>query len=411
MPIEIRNARPEDIPGAIEVISAAFMERPDIARVAESITPRWESERTWLAFDGDLVCGTFRSWPTEITVPGLARLPAAAVAAVAVRPTHRRRGVLRAMAAAEHAAIRDRGEAMGLLYASEFGIYGRFGYGPATRLGTWTVDVSRSRFLEPATATGSVDLVQPDTAVRDEIRDAYDAWRRTSVAELRRRDFTWDGRLGLEDDPWGRPWKGFLVIHRDEGGRLDGFVRYTAESKWERGLPAGRIDVQELIALGEPAEAALWAFLGSIDLATTLKAAGRSVADRLPWRVANPRAVQLSDVDDAMWVRLFDVPRALGARTYERPGSLVLEVVDGERPGGPSRVLLDGGPDGATCVPTDRSPDLTLGVAALGSIYLGAHRPSDVALRGGVDEHRRGALATADAMFRTLVEPWTSTFF
>ena len=42
----------------------------------------------------DAIRGTFRSWATELTVPGGAALPASAIAAVTVRPTHRRRGIL-----------------------------------------------------------------------------------------------------------------------------------------------------------------------------------------------------------------------------------------------------------------------------------------------------------------------------
>ena len=117
------------------------------------------------------------------------------------------------------------------------------------------------------------------------------------------------------------------------------------------------------------------------------------------------------DAGDGLWVRLFDVPRALEARTYERSASLVLEVVDDEAWGGTRRLLLDATPEGATCRPTDRSPDLTLPVAALGGAYLGGTRLRDLVIATGADEHRPGALAEADALLRTADEPWCSTFF
>ncbi len=119
----------------------------------------------------------------------------------------------------------------------------------------------------------------------------------------------------------------------------------------------------------------------------------------------------MSDIGDGMWVRVFDVPRALAARTYEREGSIVLEIVDREASGGRTRVKLDGGPAGATCTETDRSADLTLDVAALGTVYLGGISLRRAAAAFGVDEHREGALADADALFRTSDEPWSSTFF
>jgi predicted acetyltransferase len=411
MAIEIRNGGEDDIAATVNVISTAFLERPDIPRIVTAMREVWDPARMWLAWDGPTACGTFRSWATEITLPGLGRLPASAVSAVTVLPTHRRRGILTQLAAAEHRALQERGEAMALLYASEFGIYGRFGYGPATRGATWTVNLAHTRILGPVGDDGSVELILPDPAIRDEIRRVYDEWRAARVGQLRRRDFTWDLRLGLKEEPWGETWKGWLAVHRDGGGRVDGFARYKAQPAWEASLPKATLEVQELVGLTEAAEAALWAFLGSVDLVTTLKAEGFSPSDRLPWRLTNGRAAQLGEVGDGLWVRLFDVPRSLAARSYEREGTIVLDVVDANAAAGRWRVALDAGQDGATCVATTRSPDLTLPVAALGCVYLGAHDLRDVALRLPVEEHREGALADAAGLFRTAREPWCATFF
>jgi predicted acetyltransferase len=408
--IEIRTASPDDYAAAVETISTAFLDRPDTTRIAEQLQTEWEPERTWLAFDGPRVVGTFRSWPTEITVPGLQRLPAAAVAAVTVLPTHRRQGILTRLAASEHAAMRDRGEALSLLYASEFPIYGRFGYGPATRHGTWTVTTTRTT-LVPGDDKGSIELVTADEAVRDAVIDLYDRWRVSQPGEIRRRRFTWDYRLGLAEEAWDRRWKGWIALHRDEGGGLDGFLRYSVDAKWEGQLPSNQLVVRDLFGLDDVAERGLWAHLLSVDLVATVRAGGRSTGDRLPWWLTNARAAQLTDVTDGIWVRIFDVPRALAARTYERTASVVLEVVDDAARGGAWRVGLDASPDGATCSSTERSPDLTIPVRALGSAYLGTNDLRDIVLRTGVDEHTPGALASTAAAFRTLREPWCSTFF
>ena len=92
-------------------------------------------------------------------------------------------------------------------------------------------------------------------------------------------------------------------------------------------------------------------------------------------------------------------------------GSMVIEVVDGAAWGGTRRLLVDAGPGGATCRPTDRSADLTLPVAALGGACLGGTRLRDLVLPHGADEHRPGALAALDALLRTHDEPDCSTFF
>ncbi|OGO57342.1 MAG: hypothetical protein A2V85_15770 [Chloroflexi bacterium RBG_16_72_14] len=408
MTIEIRNAHPEEYPAFVEALSAAFLERPDVARVAEAVKPWWEPGRTWAAFDRGRVCGTFRSWATELTVPGGVRLPASAVAAVTVLPTHRRRGILRGMTAAEHAAIRARGEAVGLLYASEYGIYGRFGYGPACRVATWTLDALATSFH--GDPVSGVELVVPDKAVRDTVEAVFEAWRARQPGEIRRRPLRWDDELGLIESPWGETWKGLLALHRDAAGTVDGYARYQPEGKFEQRQPRGRIKLNELHVLTHEAYHALWRFLAETDLVSTVIAEGRSPSEGLPWLLTNHRAAMVSEVGEGLWVRLFDVARALEARTYEREGGLVLEVVDDELRA-PLRLALEASPGGTTCRPTDRSAELTLPVSALGAAYLGGTRLRDVVIGMGADEHRPGAMATADALFRTADEPWCSTFF
>src|ERR687897_771267 len=99
---EIRSVREVELPAYINALSTGFLDRPDVEKVAREVRPLWDLERCWAAFDGDRVCGSFRSWATELTVPGGGRLPGAAISAVSVLPTHRRRGILRAMVAQEH---------------------------------------------------------------------------------------------------------------------------------------------------------------------------------------------------------------------------------------------------------------------------------------------------------------------
>ncbi len=406
---EIRHIREDELPEYVDSVSAAFLERPDVAKLADEVRPVWDLQRVWAAFDRGRVCGTFRSWATELTVPGGARLPASAVAGVTVLPTHRRQGVLRALVRAEHSAIRERGEAVGLLYASEYPIYGRFGYGPGCRWATWTIDALATGFY--GAPSGRVELVTPDAATRDAVREVFDACRLKQPGEIRRREFAWDLDLGLRESAWRDGWKGFLALHRDGSGKVDGYARYHAEEKWEHRQPRDVVVVDELHAVDEAAYAALWRFLAEVDLVATVKAERRSPSERLPWLLTNARAATASDVGDGLWVRLLDVPRALEARGYEREGRLVLEVIDAEAPGGRTCLELDAGPGGATCRRSPRASDLTLDVAALGAAYLGGTPLRNAVAAAGADEHRSGALAEADALFRTLEEPWCSTFF
>ncbi len=409
MPIEIRPVTADELPEYFEALSASFLERFDAVRLAAEVGPLWDLGRTWGAFEGGRSVGTYRSWATEITVPGGDRLPAGAVTVVSVLPTHRRRGILRAMMATDHAASRERGEAMALLFAAEYPIYGRFGYGVGTRHATWTLDTRTTSFV--GDRSGSIELVKPDDHIATTLAEVHETWRIGHAGEIRRPSHRWGYDVGLIESAWGGRWKGYLALHRDASGVTDGYVRYTAEQKWEQSQPRGVVTVNELIGLTDDAYAALWSFLSSIEWAASAKAEGRPLGEHLPWLLTNARAAAISDVVDGLWVRLFDIPLALSSRTYECEARIVLEVVDAEAAGGRVRVELDASGGGGTCRVTEASPDLTLHVSALGAAYLGGTRLTDAVVAHGVDEHRPGALREVDALFRTFDAPWCSTFF
>jgi predicted acetyltransferase len=163
----------------------------------------------------------------------------------------------------------------------------------------------------------------------------------------------------------------------------------------------------QLLVTSEPAaESLLWHHLLSLDLVASVRAEDRAADELLPWLLTDARHAQPSDRCDFLWVRPLDVAGMLAARSYLVPGRLVLEVVDAAGLTGGRFVL-----DGASCVPTTASADLTLDVAVLGSVSLGGYGVRTLAAAGLIDEHSAGAVARADAMFRSAVMPWCSTWF
>ncbi len=73
----------------------------------------------------------------EPSVPGRVQVPMAGVSYVAAPPLRRRRGVLRALMPSQLDDLHARGVPLAGPGASEAGIYGRFGYGPATPGSSW----------------------------------------------------------------------------------------------------------------------------------------------------------------------------------------------------------------------------------------------------------------------------------
>jgi predicted acetyltransferase len=411
MAITVRNIEPAETAAWFDTLMTAFMERWD-TRIVEDVQSLWDFRRVWAAFEGERIVGTVRSWATELTLPGGGLLPGSAVAAVSVLPTHRRRGALSRMLPLELGAARERGEAVALLYASEYPIYGRYGFGPAVPSATWTVEGGRGRF-PGAPSPDTIRFVEPSPDARDVVKGIFHAWRKRQPGEIWRREFTWDDDLGLMEAAWRPRWKGFLALHHDPDGRPDGYARYHVEEQWQRRQPAYMLHLDELHVLSHEAYVDLWRFVTEMDWVATVRAERRAIDERLPWLLTNARAAQVADSGDGMWLALLDAPRALAARTYERPGRLVIETVtargtDAERR---DRVLLDASPEGATCTATDQPADLVVDARAVGAAYLGGARLRDAVLLEGADEYRPGALAEADALFRTADVPWCSTHF
>ena len=100
-------------------------------------------------------------------------MPAAGVTWVGVLPTYRRRRVLSTLMQAQLDAVHGAGtEPIAVLWASEPQIYGRFGYGMA------------SRYYSRAVPRGT-DALLPDDWPGGELRSAYLAYERRFHAVAR----------------------------------------------------------------------------------------------------------------------------------------------------------------------------------------------------------------------------------
>lgn len=405
---ELRPVTAEEVPAFTSVDLAAFGERPSDPARLELEWTSLELDRTLAAFDGDEIVGTGRLFSFELTMPGGRLLPAAAVSWIAVLPTHRRRGILSAIKQCQLDDAAERGEPLAMLYASEGGIYRRFGYGIATSSMSITVDTRHSAFLQPVPG-GRVRLVEEDEA-RKLLPEIFDRVRRAQPGAVQRVDAWWpDQFFWHEHDERGTR---FYCVCESPEGRLDGYAAYRTEMRWDNGAQ-GTVHVRDLVTLTPAARAVLWRYLLDVDLTEKLSAWVVPLDEPLRWLLAESRRMRVTRLGESLWLRVLDAPAALTARTYRVPGRVVFDVRDGFRPdgGAAGRFELDGGPDGADARRTNREPDLVLAVPELGAILLGGVRPSTLARAGLVDERTPGSLARADAMLAVEPLPFSMTDF
>jgi predicted acetyltransferase len=391
------------------VLDAAFGESSSEGE-AEEWRGNFEFDRSLAAFDGERIVGTGGAYSMELTLPGLTSVRVGGLTAIGVLPTHRRRGILRAMIERHLRDVEDRGEPLSVLNASEAAIYGRFGYGAATWSSEFEIDRSFGAFLDPPDTPGRVRMLDAGEGAKL-LPGFYDRVRRAQPGELTRSPEVW--AIYFRDPQWYRHGASqhFDVVYETRSGGIDGWVSYRIENQWEAGLPSNAVRVRELYGLTPAARAALWRYCLDLDLANSLKALTRPLDEPLRWLLADSRRLRTSHTHDDLWVRLLDLPVALTARRYAVRDRLVLDVVDQLHPANHGRFALEGGPDGASCQPTDDDPDLRLDVSELGATYLGGVRFTTLGAAGRVLERTPGALHRADQLFSSDPAPWCTTTF
>ncbi|MER7971145.1 GNAT family N-acetyltransferase [Streptomyces sp. NPDC096080] len=355
-------------------------------------------------WDGDDCVGTAGAFSFRLTVPGGALVDTAGVTMVGVAATHRRRGVLTSMMRRQLDDVRGSGRALAALTASEPAIYGRFGYGVATHGLNVEIDTARVRLAVPP-GTDAVRLRY--AAPADALGACEEVYARTVAGRpgmiARRPGWERVALLDAESDREGASPLQCVVAEQD--GRPVGYARFQVKPEWDTAGPAGTVVLRDTQALDPAAHAALWRFLLSIDLTAKLTAYGRPTDEAWRHLVSDVRRCGLR-VRDALYVRLVDVAAALGARTYQAPVDVVLDVEDAFCPWNEGRWRLSGDAKGASCERTADAADLALSARELGSAYLGGTALGALAAAGRVRELRPGALAEASTAFASPVAPW-----
>jgi predicted acetyltransferase len=417
-PYPIRPVSSEEFDAFHTVDMHAFHGSPLSPEDRQLVLSHLEFDRSLAAFDGDTPVGAAGAYTFQLTVPGSAALPAAGVTWVSVLPSHRRRGVLTSLMRRQLADIRDRGEPLAVLWASESVIYPRFGYGRAM----WHADFTLYRGEGALARTAPADdglrlrLVDPVAAV-PELAKVYDAVLPSRPGFIARTESWWQRTVY---DPADRR-QGTSPLHcvlADDDGGPRGYALYSAVNRWDRdtSLPDSALNVREMVAADAAASGALSADLLSRDLTTEFRLRGRPVDDPLLYQLADPRRAR-PRLKDALWVRIIDVPGALARRRYSAPADVVLEVRDDLLPANAGRWRLttgqaaDGGGLSAACEPSSSAPDVLLDVTQLGAAYLGGTTLGALAAAGLVAEARPGAVRQLSTALSWEPAPWCPVNF
>jgi predicted acetyltransferase len=409
----VRKIQPEEGHAFRRSVMIPFLDPmtddPDQVADYELWAAKAELDRSWVVDDGGHFVGNSAVYSMDVTLPAppgrlCPTIPMAGITAVGIHPTHRRQGLLRQLMATMHDDARSRGEAIAGLEASESNIYGRFGYGLAANLAEYAIDSRASAF---AVAVPALELELTDNeGAAKVLPDLFDRQRRTRAAEVNRSRGYWAQFLADSPHQRGKATARFHAVC-DEG-----YVLYSFRAN------RVTIRVEELRGTSPEIEAGLWRFVLDLDLVGQVVVKRRPVDEPVRWRLDDPRQLQAVGVEDRLYVRILDTVAALVARGYRTEGRLVLDVLppttsgEGDDPA-PGRWVLEAGPDGAACrrARVGEDADLRLGIAALGSLYMGGFPASLLAAGGRIEELNPGSLVRADELFGTYPAPRSGTAF
>jgi predicted acetyltransferase len=370
--------------------------------------PHGGLEALWVAEEADRLIGACQLLWLQQWIGGVS-MPVMGLGAVAIAPTHRRRGLAGRMVGAGFEHARERGDVGSALFPFRASFYEELGYGLAGEAHQYQ--------LPPA-------LLPDDPAERMRVRmvdGAEDeAAMRRIYAEASRRFMT--GQLDRSERSWKRVWgepDQAAVLYHGESGEPEGYaiVRYRAD------LPVTTryLEVEERIWLTLGAQRGLYAWLSTLGDQWRELVYRAHPEEGFGDLISEPRLPLLANPGWGLWFpsatlmrgpmfRVLDVPGALSRRTLVGDAQLTLrvEVADEQIPEnrGPWRIRLSGGrlevePDGV------RAADATLRLPmdTLSRVFIGALAMRQ-ALSGGLAWLDRPELArTLDQAF-AVPKPW-----
>ncbi len=379
--MEIRELTPEDREQVWRLSVESFGGPPPGSPLPEPPEPRALGGRhSWGAVDDDgrllakIVGFDFGSWF------GGAAVPTCGIAAVAVAPEHRGRGLLKPLFAAVLADAVDRGQPLSTLFPTANGIYRSLGYELVSSFDTVAVPTAQLATAPPVATTTR----RATAADLPAIQEVYTAWASAQNGPLTR-----TGPRFHLDDLLGDVTAVTLAV---AGDRITGFLTWQRGDSYE---PDAVLTVEDLVAVDADALRALWQVLasfasvtGTVRLTTSGDDPARHVLRTATWNVVARHPYML---------RLLDLPGAMDALAAEPPlaPATVELTVTGDRLG-----LLDGsyaitvGDGVAACertgspAPRDDVPALT--ASGVGLLWAGSQSCANLRHLGhlaGPDHH------------------------
>ena len=376
------------------VYGGSFGDGPDNV-VATANLPDW----TLCALvDGKLV-SSFTAIPFTMRANGNA-VALAGVSTVGTQPEYRRQGLLRRIQTQAFADMRDRGQSVAALWASQAAIYQRYGYAMTTVLRSYHVDTTDIGFHDGVWGSGCVERLSVNDAF-DVIKSIYIRFVENRTCYLHRSKALWLQNAMEEIEGQGPIHAG---VHYDEEGKADGYIIYTLRAnKVDHATRGQEIIIRDMAWLSMDGYRSMWEWLKRHDLVGRVSYKTAAADDPAVELFAEPRLLHGVD-HEGIWLRVVDATGALGDRAYSSEGEITIGLTDDPlTPWNNRSIRLEASPEGAH-VTSSKSADLQTSAKALASLYSG-FRTARQLRAWGLIEGEDHVIDTADRLFASSHAP------
>ena len=377
------------------VYAGSFGDGPDNL-VAAANRPEW----TLCGFDGNRMVSTFSTIPFTMRALGKA-VPMGGISAVGTIPEYRRRGLLRKTMTQALANMRDAGQPMTALWASQAAIYQRYQFAMTAVLRSYRVDTVNIAFHDGDGGSCTVERIAIEGDF-DTIKQLYIAFVADRMGYLHRSRPLWQMGVLAENDNDGPV---YVAVATDSNGIPAGYVIYTVRAgRVAHPARSQELRIRDLVWLNLDAYRSLWRFIASHDLVGAVLWQRAPADDPAVELFAEPRLLDARDNEGA-WFRIVDLAGALAARGYSGDGTLRIGIPDDDlTPWNQGTWQLEVRDGAATINKTTEAPDIVASIKSLTSLYTGFRSARMLASWGLITASQQAAM-TADALFATSHAP------
>lgn len=407
----IRQASGNDTDSLASLLSKSFLEETSVIRVSLENNPRYSLSNMYVAEDKTInagIVGCLRITPFEVYSRGT-KMPMAGIAAVAVQPEARRRGIAEALMEDALRKMYEMDYPISMLFPFKHHFYKKFGYGYVGNIMYYEITPSNiSQFPAESRSLSGEE--------RSHVR-AFNKADKNKLKRVLQQEMQTNGRLTLlrNDNFWDLVvFPKFKDAYVYDDGEVKGYIvlEVYKEHDPSDGLVGKTVlNIKELIGLDAAVHRGLWGFVGALGeqvsrikflapadypLHLFLKEPSEAEYRRLFFEYKS-----FSTVAAGFMMRVINVFDALSRlhHNFDSPADFVIRVNDGSLMQN-SRTFNLHVHNGETVVDeTKQNVQFESDIEIFSQIYSGFLKPSD-ALRFSLAQGEKSVAARLDELFK-----------